>query len=83
MEIAKEVRHLDEVEANFAVSEKEYLGSIALKEPDQRALYSNVKEIVHQQQYIFNNLWTKSVRAENKIIEIGQRGRILSSDYRY
>lgn len=72
MEIAKEVRHLDEAEANFAVSEKEYLGSIALKEPDQRALYINVKEIVHQQQYIFNNLWTKSVRAEDKIIEIGQ-----------
>lgn len=72
MEIAEEVRHSDEIEANFVVTEKEYLGSITLKEPDQRAIYSNVKEIVQQKQYIFDSLWSKSIHAEDKIEEIGK-----------
>jgi hypothetical protein len=70
--ITNEVRHTDEIEDNFVVSEKEYLGSITLKEPDQRAIYSNVKEIVQQQQDVFDNLWSKSIDAEDKIVEIGK-----------
>ena len=72
MEMAVEVRHSDETEANFVLNEKEYLGSITLKEPDQRAIYSNVKEIVEQQQYIFDSLWSKSIPAEDRIVEIGK-----------
>ena len=72
MGMAVEVRHSDETEANFVLNEKEYLGSITLKEPDQRAIYSNVKEIVEQQQYIFDSLWSKSILAEDRIVEIGK-----------
>jgi two-component system, OmpR family, sensor histidine kinase VicK len=31
-------RHSDDIEANFVVSEKEYVGSITLKEPHQQAI---------------------------------------------
>ena len=69
MKIA-EIRHMNEIEANFLLNEKEYLGSITLKEPHQQAIYSNVREIVQQQQNIFDTLWNKSVLAEKKIKEI-------------
>ena len=65
-----EIRHMNEIEANFLLNEKEYLGSITLKEPHQQAIYSNVREIVQQQQNIFDTLWHKSVLAEKKIKEI-------------
>src|ERR687887_1670713 len=69
MKIA-EIRHLIEIEANLLLNEKEYLGSITLKEPHQQAIYTNVREIVEQQQNIFEALWNKSIHAERKIKEI-------------
>ena len=65
-----EVRHIDEIEANLLLNKKEYLGSITLKEPHQQAIYTNVREIVEQQQNIFETLWNKSIHAEKKIKEI-------------
>lgn len=64
------LRHSDEIEANFALNEKESLGSIILNEVQQQAIYTDVKEIVQQQQSIFENLWNKSVPAIEKIREI-------------
>jgi hypothetical protein len=49
---------------------KKYLGSITLNEPHQQAIYSIVKEVVEQQHYIFDSLWSKSTRANEKIREI-------------
>src|ERR671933_2536854 len=69
MKIA-EIRHMNEIEANLLLNEKEYLGSITLKEPHQQAIYTNVIEIVEQQQNIFEALWNKSIHAEKKIKEI-------------
>ena len=69
MKIA-EVRHMNEIEANLLLNEKEYLGSITLKEPHQQAIYTNVAEIVEQQQNIFETLWNRSILAEKKIKEI-------------
>jgi two-component system sensor histidine kinase VicK len=63
-------RHSDEVEANFVVSEKEYLGSITLKEPNQQAIYSNMKDMVEQQHHIFEGLWNRAVPIQDKIVEI-------------
>jgi two-component system, OmpR family, sensor histidine kinase VicK len=63
-------RHSDEVEANFVVSEKEYLGSITLKEPNQQAIYSNMKDMVGQQHHIFEGLWNRAVPIQDKIAEI-------------
>src|SRR5919108_4012342 len=63
-------RHSDEIEANFVVSEKEYLGSITLKEPHQQAIYSNMKDMVEQQHHIFEGLWNRAIPIQDKIIEI-------------
>src|SRR5918911_2364067 len=64
MNFFEEIRHLDGIKANFSVSEKEYLASAALsqkkeieqyqqqqsKEPVQQVIYSNVNDIIGQQQ---------------------------------
>jgi two-component system, OmpR family, sensor histidine kinase VicK len=68
-----EIRHLDGVKGNFEVcDEKEYVASTRLNkaEPIQQLIYSNVKEIVEQQQYIFDSFWNKAIPSEQKIREI-------------
>jgi hypothetical protein len=65
-----DIRHSDEVEANFVLSEKEYLGSITLKEPNQQAIFSNMKDMVEQQHHIFEALWNRAVPILDKIAEI-------------
>jgi signal transduction histidine kinase len=66
-----ELRHMDDIEANFTVNEKEYLGSITFNEiQQQQAIYSNMREIVEQQHSIFDTLWDKSVPAEDVIRNI-------------
>ncbi len=64
-----ELRHLDGVKANFAVSETEYVATSTLSEaqPVPEVIYSNVKDVVEQQQYLFETLWKKSTSAEEKI----------------
>jgi two-component system, OmpR family, sensor histidine kinase VicK len=69
MKIA-EIRHMNEIEANILLNEREYLGSITLSEPHQQAIHTNVSEIVEQQQNIFDTLWNKSIDAAKKIKEI-------------
>jgi len=68
-----EIRHLDGVKGNFEVSdEKEYVASTRLNKAEQlqQLIYSNVKEIVEQQQYIFDSFWNKAIPSEEKIKEI-------------
>ena len=62
--------HSDDIEANFVVSEKEYLGSITLKEPHQQAIYSNMEGIVEQHISIFDTLWNKAISAEQRVGDI-------------
>jgi hypothetical protein len=71
MEIA-EVRHLDGIKGNFMVSEKEYIAPLSsLKsEVASQIIYSNLREMVDQQNYIFDTLWNKAVPAINRIREI-------------
>jgi len=70
-----EMRHLDEVQGNFGVSETEYLASATLDKEKVVPLliYSNVKQIVKQQQYVFQTLWKKAIPAEQRIEEIERR----------
>jgi two-component system, OmpR family, sensor histidine kinase VicK len=73
--IVDELRHLDGIKGNFYVSEREYIAPAALHEkgkPSSQVIYSNMKEIVEEQQYIFDTLWNKSISAEDKIKEIEQ-----------
>ena len=67
-----EMRHLDGVQGNFGVSETEYLASATLDKEKVVPLliYSNVKQIVKQQQYVFQTLWNKAIPAEQRIEEI-------------
>jgi two-component system sensor histidine kinase VicK len=65
-----DLRHIDNIEANFVVNETEYLGSITFQESHQQAIYSNLGEVVEQQHSIFETLWNKSIPAENVIAEI-------------
>jgi two-component system, OmpR family, sensor histidine kinase VicK len=69
-----ELRHLDGIKGNFAVSEKEYIASATMQEGSllQQVIYSNVKELLEQQQYVFDSFWSRSVPAEQKIKEIEQ-----------
>jgi two-component system sensor histidine kinase VicK len=65
-----ELRHLEENEANFAVNEIECLGFVTMQKESLQATYSNITEIVEQQQSIFEALWNKAVPAETRIMEI-------------
>src|SRR5215216_7520533 len=72
MKIVDELRHLDGVKGGMAVSESEYMATTILEEsrPLTEVIYSNVKEIVEQNQYIFDTLWSSAIPAEQKIREI-------------
>ena len=52
--------------------EREYLAVANIKEKQAvpQLIYCNVKEVVEQQQYIFESFWNRSTPAEQKIIEI-------------
>ncbi len=71
-----EIRHLDGIKANFSVSESEYMASTTLLQevqspgPIQQVIYSNVKDIVEQQKYVFESFWNRSIIAEQRIKEI-------------
>jgi two-component system, OmpR family, sensor histidine kinase VicK len=73
--VVNELRHLDGIKGNFYVSEKEYIAPAALHEkdkPSSQIIHSNMKEIVEEQQYVFDTLWNKSIPADDKIKEIEQ-----------
>jgi two-component system, OmpR family, sensor histidine kinase VicK len=68
-----EIRHLDDIKANFSVSETEYLATAAAlreAEPIPQIIYSNVKDIVEQQRYVFESFWNRANPAETRINEI-------------
>ena len=75
---AYDIRHLDGIKANFSVSETEYLASAIMAEgqtkepiiPIQQLIYSNVRDIVEQQRYVFESFWNKAIPAERRIREI-------------
>jgi two-component system sensor histidine kinase VicK len=73
-----EVRHLNGVKGNFEVSRNkisgkaEYIATATLQEaePVAQLIYSNVKEIVEQQQFVFDTLWNKATPSQVRIKEI-------------
>jgi two-component system sensor histidine kinase VicK len=73
MKIA-EVRHLDGIKGNFMVSEKEYIALVVSNNNTlgvaSQIIYSNLREIVEQQNYIFDTLWNKATPGIKKIREI-------------
>jgi two-component system sensor histidine kinase VicK len=73
MKMVDELRHVEGIKGNFYISETEYIAPASLHKkgkPASQIIYSNVKEIVEQQQYVFDSFWDKSISAERKIREI-------------
>ena len=76
MGILSELRHLDGIKGNFYVSDTEYIAPATFHEEGRVAsqlIYSNLKEIVGQQHYVFDTLWDKAIPAAQRIREI-ERG---------
>jgi two-component system sensor histidine kinase VicK len=72
MEIV-ELRHLDGLKGSFILNEREYVSATStLKEGKiiPQLLHTNIKEIVEQQQYIFDTFWNNTISAQEKIREI-------------
>jgi signal transduction histidine kinase len=68
-----ELRHLDGIKGNFYISETAYLAPATFHEkgkPAAQIIYSNVKEIVDHQKYVFDSFWGRSIPAEQRIREI-------------
>jgi two-component system, OmpR family, sensor histidine kinase VicK len=76
MNLVDELRHLDGIKGGLAVSETEFMATTVLEEatPLTQVIYSNVKELVEQGQYIFDTLWSNSaaIPARQRIKEIEQ-----------
>jgi len=72
MKLVDELRHLDGVRGGLAISETEYMATTVLQEsaPLTEVIYSNVREVVEQGQYIFDTLWSTAAPAEQKIKEL-------------
>jgi two-component system sensor histidine kinase VicK len=71
MEIV-ELRHMDGVRGGMAVSDTEYITTANTRDSKiiPHLFYSNGRQIVEQQQHIFETLWDRSIPAEQKIREI-------------
>jgi two-component system sensor histidine kinase VicK len=67
-----ELRHLDGIKGNFAVSERVYIAYTTMQESclSQQVIRSNVKEIVEQQKYVFENFWNRATAAQIRIRDI-------------
>jgi hypothetical protein len=71
--LVDEVRHLDGIKGNFMLSQSEYLAPVILFETGKissEIIYSKIKELVEQQQYIFDTFWARAIPAEQKIREL-------------
>jgi signal transduction histidine kinase len=68
-----EIRHLEGMKGNFEIAdEKEYVAVATLQkaQPIHQLIFSNVPEIVDQQQFVFDSFWDKGIPSEIKIREI-------------
>ena len=68
-----ELRHLDKLKGNFILNEREYvLITLRLKKGKviPHLSHSVIKEVVEQQQYVFDTFWKMAIPAKEKINEI-------------
>ncbi|MGH9984380.1 MAG: hypothetical protein ACRD8W_10545 [Nitrososphaeraceae archaeon] len=59
MTMVDELRHLDGIKGNFYISEREYIAPAIFHEagkPASQIIYTNVKELVEHQKYVFETL---------------------------
>lgn len=68
-----ELRHFDGLKGNFwIIDAKEYLATANWQEvkPPPHLIYSNVSEVIMQQQHVFDTLWYKAIPGDLKIKQI-------------
>ncbi|HZA06355.1 MAG TPA: HAMP domain-containing sensor histidine kinase [Nitrososphaeraceae archaeon] len=73
IKIIDELRHIDGIRGNFYISETEYIAPATLHDkgkPASQIIYSNVKEIIEHQKYVFDSFWNRAMPAEHRIREI-------------
>jgi two-component system, OmpR family, sensor histidine kinase VicK len=80
LKFAKEVRHLGGIRTNFSVSETEYMASASIQQEEKQKqkqqksipqlIYSNARDLVEQQKYVFESLWNKAIPSEQRFREI-------------
>jgi len=73
-----ELRHLDGIKGNFYISETAYLAPATFHEkgkPAAQIIYSNIKEVVEHQRYVFDSFWSRAIPAVERIREI-QEGTV-------
>jgi signal transduction histidine kinase len=85
IKIVDELRHLDAIKGNFMISEEEYLAPVMDEEGKiaSQLIYSNVDEIVEQQNYIFETLWNKAIPSEQRIAELEENKTVPRTEVLY
>jgi two-component system, OmpR family, sensor histidine kinase VicK len=81
--LVDELRHLDGIKGSFYINEGKYLAPAIFHEEGKVAsqmIYSNVRELVEHQQYIFDTLWNKSIPSEEKIGKLLVSKNLLKDD---
>jgi hypothetical protein len=69
MEFA-ELRHLDGVRGNFAVSDTEYVAGVKRGGSLVRLVRSDEWELVRQQRHVFDTLWRQAAPVEERIRQL-------------
>jgi len=68
-----ELRHFDGLKGNFGIIDgKEYLATANVQEGKSPPylVYSNVSEVIMQQQYVFDALWYKAIPSDLRIKQV-------------
>lgn len=65
-----ELRHLDGVMGNFALSDTEYIAGIKDGDIFVSLIRTDIKELVMHQRFVFETLWKHAVPASKRIAEI-------------
>jgi two-component system sensor histidine kinase VicK len=71
-----EVRHLDGMKGNFAVTDSAYIAADVVNKAQSvpELIYSSARSIVEQNKHIFDTLWSKAILAKDRIREIEEGG---------
>jgi two-component system, OmpR family, sensor histidine kinase VicK len=71
--VVDELRHLDGIKGNFYISESGYLAPATFHERGKSAsqiIYSNIKEMIDNQKYVFDSFWNRSIPAKYRVKEL-------------
>ncbi len=67
-----EIRHLKGIRGNFALTGESYITMNVLekRKPVNDLMYSDIKDFIDQNQYIFDTLWKNAIPVEQRIMKI-------------